>query len=211
MALRPNPRQVREPRLADVAAYARCSARWSQAAYAEMVRVYQLGYLHPSPARRWSWRPPVAMPMLQLVVEPGASIDFADPVRGFQGMGAEPPPDRVLTLWADDLLTVSHGDDWVFVVEATQPFDRAWLDSLAPPRGTTYGYWHAAVAATFAGPSPAGRFRVADVDATTYLTRAHVLDLREPGSGLRESPAPSGRRRPPAARGRGPRVSPSRD
>jgi hypothetical protein len=85
----------------------------------------------------------------------------------------------VLTLWADDLLSVSHGNDWVFVIEALQPFDRDWLDLLAPPRGTTFEYWHAVVAARFAGPSPVGRFRVADVDATTYLTRAHVVDLRD--------------------------------
>ena len=129
------------------------------------------------------------MPMLQLVVEPGESIDFADPVLGFQGLGHEPSSERVLTLWADDLLSVSHGNDWTFVVEAQQPFDRSWLDLLAPPRGTTYGYWHAVVSATFAGPAPPGRFRVADVDATTYLTRVHIADrrgaTRSPEAGLR--------------------------
>lgn len=178
-----------EPRLADVTAYARCFAQWSEAAHAEVVRVYQLGHLRPSERRRRSWRPALAMPMLQLDVAPGESIDFAHPVTGFPGLGHEPAPERVLTLWADDLLSISHGDAWTFVVEAAQPFDRSWLDLLAPPRGTTYGYWHAVVAASFAGPTPAGRFRVADVDATTYLTRVHVVDERSsdrsPWRGLR--------------------------
>ena len=178
MAHRQNPRHARAPRLADAAAYARCFDHWGETAYGEVVRVYQLGYLLPS-ARRRTWRPGLPMPMLQVVVEPGESIDFADPVRGFQGLGHEPSPERVLTLWADDLLSISHGDDWTFVVEAQEPFDRSWLDLLAPPRGTTYGYWHAVVAASFAGPSPPGRFRVADVDATTYLTRVHISDQRD--------------------------------
>ena len=179
MAHRPNPRHARVPRLADAAAYARCFDHWGEAAYGEVVRIYQLGFLQPGARRRRTWRPALPMPMLQLVVEPGESIDFADPVRGFQGLGHEPPPERVLTLWADDLLSVSHGDEWTFVVEAQEPFDRSWLDLLAPPRGTTYGYWHAVVAASFAGPRPPGRFRVADVDASTYLTRVHIADRRD--------------------------------
>ena len=177
MAPRPNRRYAREPRLADAAAYARCFDQWSDATQGEVVRVYQLGYLEPSAASR-TWRPVLPMPMLQLAVEPGESIDFADPVRGFHGLGDEPPPERVLTLWADDLLSVCHGNDWTFVIEAEQPFERSWLDLLAPPRGTTYGFWHAVVAASFTGPSPPGRFRVADVDATTYLTRVHITDQR---------------------------------
>ena len=190
MAQRPNHRHARAPRLADGAAYARCFDHWGEVAYGELVRVYQLGYLLPS-ARRRTWRPVLPMPMLQLVVEPGESIDFADPVRGFQGLGHEPPPERVLTLWADDLLSISHGSDWMFVIEAQEPFDRSWLDLLAPPRGTTYGYWHAVVAASFAGPARPGRFRVADVDATTYLTRVHIVDQRDgsrsPVAGLRRT------------------------
>ena len=191
MALRPNPRHPREPRLADGAAYARCFDRWGEVAYGEVVRVYQLGYLQPSARRRRTWRPVLPMPMLQIVVEPGESIDFADPVRGFPGLGHEPPPERVLTVWADDLLSISHGTDWMWVVEAQDPFDRSWLDLLVPPRGTTFGYWHAVVAASFAGPAPPGRFRVADVDATTHLTRVHVTDQRDasrsPRAGLRRT------------------------
>ena len=191
MALRPNPWPARVPRLADEAAYARCFDHWGEAAYGEVVRVYQLGFLQPARRRRWGWRPALPMPMLQLVVEPGRSIDFAHRVHGFPGLGQEPPPERVLTLWADDLLSVSHGDDWTFVVEAQQPFDRSWLDLLAPPQGTTYGYWHAVVAASFAGPAPPGRFRVADVDATTHLTRVHIADQRDasrsPRAGLRRT------------------------
>ncbi len=191
MAPGQNPRHARVPRLADAAAYARCFDRWGESAYGENVRVYQLGYLQPSARRRRSWRPALPIPMLQLVVEPGRSIDFADPTLGFQGLGHEPPPERVLTLWADDLLSVSHGDDWTFVVEAREPFNPWWLDLLAPPRGTTFGYWHAVVAASFAGPSPPGRFRVADVDATTYLTQVHIADRRDaaraPSAGLRRT------------------------
>ena len=202
MALSPNRRHDREPRLADDAAYARCFAQWSESAYGEVVGVYQLGYLQPG-ARRWRRRRPVLpIPMLQLVVEPGESIDFADPVRGFPGLGHEPPPDRVLNIWADDLLSVSHGKDWTFVIEALRPFERSWLDLLVPPRGATRGFWHAIVGATFAGPARAGRLRVADLDATTYLTRVHIADHRESTPRVRERPVP--------AHGRGHRASSSR-
>ena len=180
MALRPNPWHPRVPRLADGAAYARCFDHWGEAAYGEVVRVYQLGYLQPARRRRWGLAAGATDADAAARRGAGQSRSTSPiPCAGSQGLGQEPPPERVLTLWADDLLSVSHGDDWTFVVEAQQPFDRSWLDLLAPPRGTTYGYWHAVVAASFAGPRPAGRFRVADVDATTHLTRVHIADRRD--------------------------------
>jgi hypothetical protein len=126
--------------------------------------------------------------MLQIVVEPGESIDFADPVTGFPGFGRVPPPERVLRLWADDLLSVSHGSDWIYVIDAERPFTRAWLDLLVPPLGATYELWHGVLSATYVGPTPPGVFRMADVDATTYLTRVHIEDHRDkpaPGPGRR--------------------------
>jgi hypothetical protein len=173
-------RHPREPRLADGAAYARCFAQWSDSAHGELVRVHQLGYLRPSDKGKVrDWRPWPPLPMLQIVVEPGESIDFADPETGFPGFGHRPPPERVLRLWADDLLTVSHGNEWTFVIDVEKPFEPAWLDMLTPPLGATYEFWHAVVSASFAGPTPQGNFRLADVDATTYLTRVHIEDHRD--------------------------------
>jgi len=116
--------------------------------------------------------------MLRIVVRPGESIDFADPVSGFPGHGVPPGSASALTLWADDLVSVGHGQDWMFVIDAKRPFERAWLHLLAPPRGTTYGARHAVVSASYDGPVPAGRFRFADVDAATYTTRVRVVDRR---------------------------------
>lgn len=200
----------RGPRLADNSAYARCFAQLGDSAYCEVVRVYQLGYLRPSDKGRMKdWRPLLRLPLLQLVVEPGESIDFADPVSGFPGIGHRPARERVLRLWADDLLSISHGSDWTFVIDAKRPFERPWLDLLAPPLGATYEFWHAVVSASFAGPTPEGWFRMADVDATTYTTRVHIEDRRDdaPCAGLdvlraadvEDSGADS---RPPGRRGR---------
>lgn len=143
-------------------------------AHREHVAVHQLGYVERRGRGRWWQRRKVErLPMLQLVVEPGGSIDFADPETGFPGLGRPPAVDRVLEVWSDELITVSHGDAWSYVVDAARPFDRGWLDRISSDdRGL------AAVLATFAGPAPAGSFRLADVDAHTYATLAHVRDRR---------------------------------
>lgn len=145
-----------------------------RAAHREHVAVHQLGYVERRARRRWWQRRSVErLPMLQLVVEPGGSIDFAAPVTGFPGLGHPPRAERVLELWSDDLATVTHGHAWSFVVEAVRPFDRAWLDLVSSGPGGL-----AAVLATFAGPTPVGSFRLADVDAHTYATLVHVRDHR---------------------------------
>lgn len=149
-----------------------------RSAHRELVAVHQFGYVERRGRRGWrprAWlrRPVERLPMLQLVVTPGASIDFADPATGFPGLGRTPPAERVLELWSDELVTVSHGTAWSYVVDAHRPFDRAWLDLLSVEDGGL-----AAVLATFAGPTPVGSFRLADVDAHTYATLAHVRDHR---------------------------------
>jgi hypothetical protein len=172
-------------RLADVAAYARCFEQWSEAAHRELVSTYQLGRVVPGRTRA-SCPPAVPVPMLRIIVRPGQSIDFADPVSGFAGHGVPPGAESVLTLWADDLVSISHGHDWMFVIDAKRPLERAWLDLLAPPHGATYGAREAVVSASYDGPVPAGRFRFADVDALTYTTRVRVIDRR---AQVRRAPA----------------------
>lgn len=143
----------------------------------EHVAVHQLGYVERRAGRRWWGRRTVErLPMLQLVVEAGGSIDFADPETGFPGLGHAPPADRVLEVWADCLVTVSHGEAWSFVVDAERPLDRDWLDLVSPATSGAPGL--AAVLATFAGPAPVGSFRLADVDAHTYATLVRVRDHR---------------------------------
>jgi hypothetical protein len=41
-----------------------------------------------------------------------------------------------MSAWADDLLTVSHGEHWTFIVDSDGPIDRAWLDRAFPPAGS---------------------------------------------------------------------------
>jgi hypothetical protein len=72
---------------------------------------------------------------------------------------------------------VSHADEWSFLIHSNHPLDRAWLDLVAPV-GPHARPGLVAVLATFAGPAPPGRFRLADVDAHTYGTLAHVRDRR---------------------------------
>ena len=101
---------------------------WSHSAHRESVPSHRLGYLRP---RHTSVRRP-RLPVLQLLVSAGESIDFADPRTGFTGLRSAPAPERVLTLWTDDLLSLRHGEDWIYVVDAQQPFPRAWLRLLTP-------------------------------------------------------------------------------
>jgi hypothetical protein len=170
--MRPFDSRKAPARLACAGAYADLFALWSRSAHREALPTYQLGYLR---ARRSRRRPP--LPLLQLGVSPGGSIDFADPRSGFAGLGAAPAQERVLTLWADDLLSVRHGDDWIYVVDTDRPLPSAWLSMLTPPhRGPRPPY--AVVTAAFAGPTPPGEFRVADLDATTHTTLAHIEDRR---------------------------------
>ncbi len=162
----------RAPTLADAATYARLFEHWSGAGHRETVPTYQLGYVKPR--RRARRRPP--LPLLQLLVQPGESIDFAGPQTGFHGLGHAPPPDRVLTVWADDLLSVRHGDAWMYVVDSDRPLPRAWLDLVAATGAGRPG--RAVLTAAFAGPTPSGEFRLADLDASTYTTLVHLEDRR---------------------------------
>jgi hypothetical protein len=163
------------PQLAGVPAYAHLFELWSRARHREALSTYQLGYLRARHSARAPGRAP--LPLLQLLVAPGQSIDFADVRTGFPGLTRAPAARRVLTLWADDLLSVRHGDDWIYVIDAEQPFTRAWLD-LVSPRGGAAGARYAVVTAAFDGPAPAGQFRVAELDATVHTTFVHIEDRR---------------------------------
>lgn len=172
------PSQLQGPRTADDSSYARCFAGWNRATHSEVVSRYQLGYLEPPKAHRK--RLP-RIPFLLLVVHPGESIDFADPETGFAGFQRRPPPQRALRIWADDLLSVSHGDDWAYVIDSPDPLHREWLHHLTSPMGGHASPKYAVVFASFMGPTSANRFRLADMDATTYSTLVHVKDLRGGG------------------------------
>jgi hypothetical protein len=84
----------------------------------------------------------------------------------------------VLTLWADHLVSVHHGTDWIYVIDADPPFPGTWLDLVSPHGAVSGRPRYAVVTAAFDGPTPAGMFRLADVDATTHTTLTHIHDRR---------------------------------
>lgn len=156
---------------------------WGRATRRTWLTTYQLGYLQPRVSVWRRRRPP--LPLLQLLVRADELVDFADPATGVSGVRSEPPPERVLTLWADDLVTVHHGTDWIYVLDPGRPFTRSWLD-LVVPRDRTEPPPFAVVTAS-TGPTPSGEFRVRDLDATTRVTRVRVADRRRDGvTGLPE-------------------------
>ncbi len=164
-------------RPANLAAYVRLFERWSASRHRETVQVHQLGFLEPRQGQRGEpGLPP--LPLLQFFVEPGRSIDFADRSTGFHGLSHRPSRERVLRLWTNQLISVSHGFDWIFVIDTITPFNRSWLDLLVPPGAAPSERRHAAVSASFTEPTPAGAFRVADLDASTHTTLVLVEDLR---------------------------------
>ena len=167
----------RGPRPAGAATYADLFDLWSRAAHRELLPSYQLGFVRPRHSSRR--RPP--LPLLQLLVAPGGSIDFADPRTGFTGLDT-PPRERVLTLWADDLLSVRHGEDWIYVIDAERPLPQAWLGLVAPPGGLARPAY-AIVTAAFGGPTASGEFRVADIAATAPATLVRIEDRREDATG----------------------------
>jgi hypothetical protein len=83
-----------------------------------------------------------------------------------------------LKLWGDGLLSVSHGDDWMFVVDSPVRFDRRWLALLTRTKRSRAAPGLAVVFASFAGLARPGSFRLADVDPITYTTLVHVEDRR---------------------------------
>lgn len=120
----------------------------------------------------------VRMPAIALSVPPGSGFDFADPEYGFGGW-VDPPAERVLRLWADDLLTISHGDAWRFVVAGEEPFDREWVETVFPPSpsGDDFIPERALVIVQF-GDTPQGEFASTEFD-TSPMTLTYIEDLRQ--------------------------------
>ena len=87
------------PLLADGTTYAALFELWSRARHRETLSTCQVGYLQ---AHHGAHRRP-SLPLLQLLVAPGESLDFTDPLTGFPGLRRAPAAERVLTVWADDL------------------------------------------------------------------------------------------------------------
>ncbi len=168
----------RATRPAGASTYVELFELWSRAAHREVLSSYQLGFVR---ARHNSRRRP-PLPLLQLLVPPGESIDFADPRTGFTGLDGAPSRERVLTLWADDLLSVRHAHAWMFVIDADRPLAQDWLSLLTPP-GTAAGPPYAIVTAAFEGPTRSGEFRVADIAATAPATLVHIEDRRDGATG----------------------------
>lgn len=53
-----------------------------------------------------------------------------DPAHGLHGLD-EPDPEKVLKIWAADLLSIEHVGAWRFVFDAAEPFPSDWLQLLA--------------------------------------------------------------------------------
>ena len=126
----------------------------------------------------------LSVPLLQVLLPPGGTIDFADPVTGLPGLGScpYPDPDRVLCVWADDLLTVSHGEHWKFIVDSDGPIDRAWLDTAFPPARSDRDFTPAGaiVEVVFTMPMepPFTEIRVGDRDPSRPIAYVSMEDLR---------------------------------
>ena len=87
------------------------------------------------------------------------------------------------TVWADDLVSVHHSDQWIFVVDTERPLAPTWLDLLRRRAEGGARSSYGVVTATFDGPAPPGAFRVVDLDATTHSTLVHVEDRRSRPAG----------------------------
>jgi hypothetical protein len=122
--------------------------------------------------------PGVIVPGIMLSLPPGETIDFADPVTGFGAADQTPPPERVLRLWGDDLLTISHGDRWQFIVDAADPFPKEWLELLFPSAsdGRQSPGW-AFVAIRFGEIAARSAVPIAEVDSEP-LAKVHIEDRR---------------------------------
>lgn len=119
------------------------------------------------------------IPGIMLSLPPGETIDFADPVTGFGAANESPPPERVLRLWGDDLLTISHGDRWQFIVDAADPFPRGWIELLFPsaPGGSDASLRLAYVAIRFGEITARRAVPMTELD-TEPLALVHIEDRR---------------------------------
>lgn len=121
------------------------------------------------------------LPALSMVLPSGRSIDFADAATGFPGLTADPPPERVLKLWADDVLTIQHGTAWRFTIDAQEPFDKSWIDILFPPSGADFVPQRAAVIVYFDHFPATGPHSMTELKANP-ATLVHIEDRRSADS-----------------------------
>lgn len=161
---------VRWPRLADSDTYARL--------FAEDVGLSLIVATFNPAVLRSRDNSDARVPAISLVLLPGATIDFAHPEHGFTGW-VEPPAERVLRLWADDLLTISHGNVWRFVIAGEEPFDRDWVETMFPPAPSESDFIpeRALVVATFGADHRQGEFALTDIDDSP-MTLTHIEDQR---------------------------------
>lgn len=122
----------------------------------------------------------LAVPAVAITVPSGHTLDYAHPDHGFHGW-VSPAPDRVLTLWADDLLTIAHGDVWRFVIDSDGPFERDWLEVMFPDEQSAaegdFRPERAVVLINFDIPMPASSSMLTELGAQP-LTLTHLADRR---------------------------------
>jgi hypothetical protein len=161
--------------VADLSAYLDLFETWRRVRRRQVLATCQLGYLHSPPGSRGVGRP--AVPFLQLLVDADRSLNFADPRVGFAGLAHAPDRDRVLTLWADNLVSVQHGADWIYVLDLEDPLTEEWLQLFRPPDGSAPPSF-AVVTAAYDGPAPIGEFALAELEAMSYTSLARIEDRR---------------------------------
>lgn len=165
-------RRDRAPTLADETVWAALFDEWARVEHRESSVRFQVGFLcddRTEPCAR------NRLPLVQLVRTPETAIDFADDWTGFPGLDVVPDARRALTLWAADLLSIRHRDDWVYVIDPGRPFPPERLEVLAhATRMRRYGV----VSAALSGPTETGSFRVADLTAATFTTLVRLEDRR---------------------------------
>lgn len=112
-------------------------ARMSADAIAERLSLLALVGPH---ACGWGPRPAFAdgqllgyqdgAPMLTFPEPDGFGPLLRDPVHGLHGIEF-PDPEKVLKIWATDLLTIEHAGGWRIVFDAADPFPPDWLQQVA--------------------------------------------------------------------------------
>ena len=76
-------------------------------------------------------------PEIGVLISPDQEIDLSNDIYGLPVSGTLPVPDKMIRVWANDLITISHDYSWTIVSDAAQAFNPIWLESLVPPLGSS--------------------------------------------------------------------------